>query len=169
VFGEGNCYYRAVFFGVCEHHLMRGNYDCLQDICKQFQGVTTAVNKRHQSAHIAMIAVVQRLSKRLSPYSDVEGTLSGADAVAALAKFTTEHDWFDAAVVRGCKQRLVQDIIHKHRNSITHNGAIMAALCDLELYGTVEKVCTTSQPCIFRRGHTLDCTITKVVQHRFAL
>jgi hypothetical protein len=148
---------------------MRGNYDCLQDICKQFQGVTTAVNKRHQSAHVAMIAAMQRLSARLSPYSDVEGTLSGADAVAALAKFTTEHEWFDAAVVRGCKHRLVQDIMHKHRNGITHDGVTMAALCNLNLYGTVEKVCATSLPRICRRGHTLNCTDTAVAQHLFAL
>jgi Peptidase C65 Otubain len=144
VFGEGNCYYRAVFFGACELHLKRGNYKALHSIHKQLQGVASGINSRnqHQLEHNGMVAVVQRLSEKRSPYDNVQGILSGADAVVALAKFTTEHEWFDAAVVRACKRLLVQDILHKHNNNITNDGNTMALLCDRARYGTVEQVST---------------------------
>jgi hypothetical protein len=131
---DGNCYYRVVFYGALEHHLLAGNYSGVQGIYDKLVHFIDLLGVSD------LLQVLLRLIAKQCPLADVDGAVSGEVAAAQLAQLITADAKLDMAIVMACKHLLVTEIRQQRDAGVLVRDATWDVLCDTE-YASFDRVC----------------------------
>jgi Peptidase C65 Otubain len=136
VAGDGNCYYRGVFYGALERHLLAGDYSAIAAVFEKFlpyievEGVSD------------LVLVLHRLSIIQSPIAETDGVVTGEVAATQLAQLITANAEIDAAIIMVCKNLLVTEIWQQREAGVRVGTLTWNDLCDGD-YDSFEEVRST--------------------------